>query len=175
MERTLVIIKPDGVKRGLVGEVIRRFENVGLNIIAMRMTWLDKRIVDAFYSKDKEWILMLGKKNTEAARLRGEKLGRSEWEQGKLVRKWLLDYVSSGPVVVMVLEGVDAVGVVRKLAGPTDIAQAMPGTIRGDLSTDTIFIASKEKRANQTIIHSSGNKEEAKKEISFFFTKKELV
>ncbi len=175
MERTLVIVKPDGVKRGLVGEVISRFEKVGLSIVAMRMTWLDKRIVDAFYPKDKEWILMLGKKNTEAARLRGEKLGRSEMEHGKLVRKWLLDYVSSGPVVVMVLEGVDAVGVVRKLLGPTDVAQAMPGTIRGDFSTDTIFIAGKEKRANKTIVHASGKLEEAKKEIAFFFTKKDLA
>lgn len=174
MERTLVFIKPDAVKRGLVGEIIKRFENAGLNIAAMKMLWLDKKMVDAFYPKEREWILMLGKKNTQAAALRGEKLGRSEWEHGKLVRKWLLDYISSGPIVAMILEGVDAVGVVRKLTGPTDIAQAMPGTIRGDYSTDTIFIAGKEKRANKTIIHASGNVQEAKKEINFFFSKKEL-
>lgn len=174
MEKTLVLVKPDAIKRGLIGEIIKRFEKVGLEMVAMKMLWLDKKKVDAFYPKSKDWILMLGKKNTEATALRGEKLGRSEIAHGKLVRKWLLDYISSGPVVAMVWEGIDAIGVVRKLTGPTDIAQAMPGTIRGDYSTDTIFIAGKEKRANKTIIHASGNAQEAKKEIPFFFSKKEL-
>ena len=174
MERTLVIVKPDGVRRGLTGEAIRRFENVGLSIVAMKMMWLDKKKVDAFYPKDKEWILMLGKKNTEAAAMRGEKLRGSEMEQGKLVRKWLLDYISSGPVVAMVLEGTDTVGIVRKLTGPTDISKAMPGTIRGDFSTDSIYVSSKEKRVSQNIVHASGSAAEAKSEINFFFSKKEL-
>ncbi len=174
-ERTLVVIKPDAVKRGLIGEITARFERAGLNMAAMKMVWLGKKQVDAFYPSDKEWILMLGKKNTAAARLRGEKLGRSEWEYGKLVREWLLDYISSGPCIPMVLEGIDAIYTVRKLIGPTDIAQAQPGTVRGDYSTDTIFIAGKEERANRNVVHASGNAEEAKKEIAFFFSKKELA
>ncbi len=174
MERTLVIIKADAVRRGLIGAIIKRFENVEMNMVAMHMEWLDKKKVDAFYPKSKEWITMLGKKNTEALALRGEKLDKSEFEYGKLVRKWLLDYISSGPSVIMVLEGIDAIRVLRKLAGPTDVAQAIPGTIRGDYSADTIYIAGKEKRASKTIIHASGNKEEAQEEINFFFSKKEL-
>ncbi len=174
MEKTLIIVKPDGVKRGLVGKIITRFENAGLSISSAKMLWLDKKKVNAFYPNDKEWILMLGKKNTEAARLRGEKLGRSEWEHGKLVRKWLMDYTASGPVVAVVLEGSDAIMAVRKLVGPTDCSQATPGTIRGDFSTDSILKAGKEKRVIYNLIHASGNTAEAKKEIKFFFSDKEL-
>ncbi len=174
MERTLIILKPDAVRRGLIGEIVKRFERAGLNIVAAKMMWLDKKKSDAFYPKEKEWILMLGKKNTEAAKLRGEKLGRSEWEHGKLVRKWLMDYVSSGPVVPMVIEGLDAIAGVRKLIGNTDCSQAATGTIRGDFSTDSILMAGREKRVIYNLIHASGNKDEAKKEIKFFFADKEL-
>jgi len=137
IERTFVMIKPDGVLRGIVGEVIKRFENKGLKIVAMKLSWLSKEKAEEQYAIHK----------------------------GKPFYEDLIKYVTSGPVVLMVLEGPHAVEVVRRLIGPTNGAEAPPGTIRGDFSVDI----------GKNIIHASDSIETAEKEIKIHFTEDEIL
>ena len=174
MERTFVMLKPDTVKRCLAGEVIKRFERVGLDIAAMKMMKLTSKQVEDFYPKDEAWLRMLGKKVGEAFKFRGESWNVDELEQGRKVKSYLVDYLTSGPVIAMVIVGNDAILTVRKLLGPTDIAQAQAGTIRGDLSVDSVYLATKEKRANKTMVHASGDAGEAKREIAMWFKESEI-
>ncbi|HLD06642.1 MAG TPA: nucleoside-diphosphate kinase [Candidatus Nanoarchaeia archaeon] len=150
IERTFVLLKPDSVERGLVGEIIRRFENTGLKLIAMKMRWVDKDFAKRHYTED-------------VAKRRGEK-----------VRKMLIEYVTAGPVIALVLEGVHAVDLVRKLVGPTESAAAAPGTIRGDFSHHSYAYADKKGIPIKNLIHASGNAAEAKQEISLWFSMDEL-
>jgi len=150
IERTLVLVKPDGVQRSLVGEVIKRFENVGLKIVGMKMIWIDEKFAEKHYTED-------------ITKRRGEK-----------VRKNLMSLITMGPVVAVVLEGISAVEVVRKICGTTEPSSALPGTIRGDFAHVTFAYADEANKAIRNIVHSSGNKEEAKSEIKLWFTDKEL-
>lgn len=131
IERTFVMIKPDGVRRGLIGEIINRFERRGLKIVALKMVKMDRKTAELLYEEHK---------------------GKSFFED-------LINYVTSGPVVCMVIEGEDAVQVVRRMIGNTDPKEAPPGTIRGD------FALSK----SENVIHASDSLEKAKREMSIFF------
>ncbi len=131
MERTFVMIKPDGVRKGLVGEVIARFERIGLSILALKLVHLKREEAEELYSMHK---------------------GKSFFEP-------LVNYVTSGPVVMMVLEGTGAINVVRKVMGATDPQEAQPGTIRGDFALSI----------EENIVHGSDSKETALREISLFF------
>ena len=150
IEKTFVAIKPDGVQRGLVGEVIKRFENSGLKFIAMKMQWLDKDFALKHYTED-------------ISKRRGEK-----------VRELLVDYIAEGPIVAMVLEGIHSIEIVRKIVGPTEPRTAPPGTIRGDFCHVSYDHADKVEKAIRNIIHASGNKEDAEYEIKLWFKDKEL-
>lgn len=172
MERTFVMVKPDAVKRGIVGEFVSRFERVGLKITRMQMKWLTKEQAAALYPSDEAWLRMLTKKVKQSFSDAGEEFKADDLEHGKVVKGWLIDYVTSGPVVGMVLEGPSAVKFARKLVGPTDIAVAQPGTIRGDFSIDSLYITNIEKKANKTLIHASGEVSEVDKEIELFFGEK---
>lgn len=180
MERTVVLIKPDGVKRGLVGEIIARFEKVGLKIVAMKMVWVDKEMVMKHYPTTRnEWVKKVGEKTLKAYEEYGkdptEHLGTLKpVEIGKLVCKWLVDYLTSGPVVAMILEGPHAISVVRKVAGYTYPDTAVPGTIRGDYSIDSPDLANERKRSGYNLVHASGNAEEAKFEEELWFHKNEI-
>jgi len=136
-QRTFVMIKPDGVKRRLVGEIISRFEKRGFNIVAMKMVHIDR---------------------TTAERLYEEHKGKSFFEE-------LINYITSGPVVCMVVEGEEAVTVVRKMIGNTDPKEAPPGTIRGDYALTKA----------ENVIHASDSEEKAKREMSIFFVEREIV
>jgi nucleoside-diphosphate kinase len=178
-ERTVVIVKPDGVKRGLVGEIISRFERRGLKIIALEMFAATKDQVDGHYPKDKEWIERLGHKTLTNYQKYGwdakKELGTDNPEEiGKMVRGWLIDYLTSSPLVKMVVSGIHAVDMVRKVAGPTMPAAAEMGTIRGDFSVDDATAANREKRAIHNIIHASETPEEAEHEIIFWFAPEEV-
>lgn len=180
-ERTLVLIKPDGVKKGLVGEIIKRFESRGLKIIALQMITPTKEQIDSHYPKDKEWITNLGK-NTEksykefkiSSTLKQDYGTEDLYEIGKKVREWLVDFMISGPIIKMIIEGPHAIKMVRKIVGPTIPAFAEAGTIRGDFSVESSYLANINKRAIQNLIHASGNEEEAKYEIKHWFSEKEL-
>jgi len=178
-ERTVLIVKPDGVKRGLVGEIISRIEKRGLKIIALQLVWATKDQVDGHYPKDPAWIKRLGEKslNTykEHAMNPKDELGTEDPDKiGVMVRSWLIDFLTSGPIVKMVVKGIRSVDMVRKIAGPTMPTAADMGTIRGDFSVDDAAAANRGKRAVHNIIHASENPEEAEHEIKFWFAPEEV-
>lgn len=180
MERTLVILKPDAVERGLIGEIITRFEKVGLKIVAVKLLTAHKELMESHYPQDREelWI-GIGNKTLDNYKDLNmdpmESLGtRDPKEIGKMVRVWLMDYLMKGPVLAMVLEAPHAVELVRKMAGHTLPLIADPGTIRGDYAYDSSYLANSSKRAIANLLHASGTKEEAEYEIPLWFTSKEI-
>ncbi len=179
MEQTVVLIKPDGVKRGLIGEVVRRFERMGLKIIALKMIWANEELLQKHYRNDPEYIKTLGSKTLKTYSQYGKDakadLGTDDPAAlGKMVIKWLFDYVQSGPMVAMLLEGKHAVDNVKMAAGPTMPVQAPPGTIRGDFATDSAAYANAEKRGVANVIHVSGTREEANIEKAVWFSSSEI-
>ena len=178
-EKTVVIVKPDGVKRGLVGEVAHRIEQRGLKVIGIKMLWPDKTLVDRHLPKSKEWLVNLGKKSLEdygKYNLNPVKYvhTKNPFKIGKLVRSWLFEYWTSGPVVALAVEGIHAIDMVRKIVGHTLPAKAEMGTIRGDYSVDSAILGNLEKRAIHNLVHASGNREEAKNELKEWFKPGEL-
>jgi len=175
-EKTLVIVKPDGVQRSLIGEVIKRYEQCGLKLVALKMMIPSEELALAHYSTDPEWAFKTGTKAIEAAKVRGEDLGTDDpilYAEG--IRTTLKSFLSSGPVVVMVWQGMNAVGVIRKITGSTEPLSSNPGTIRGDYTIDSYSAANADVRSVRNIIHSSGSVEEAKTEINVWFKKNEIL
>jgi nucleoside-diphosphate kinase len=178
-EKTFVLIKPDGVKRGLIGEIIRRIEQRGLKIIALEMIWATPEQIDNHYPKDESWIRNLGEKTLATYKKYGydpiEEHGTDDpLAIGNEVRKWNIDFLTSGPMVKMVVEGVHAIDMVRKLVGNTIPALAEMGTIRGDFSVDSPVLANRSHRAIHNLVHASGNPEEAKHEIALWFSPEDI-
>jgi len=147
MERTCIIIKPDGVKRNLIGEIINRLEREGLSVRAIKMINAEVKTLRKHYSAhiDKHFY------------------------------RGLEAYLMEGPIVAMVFEGFEAVKKSRKIVGHTDPGQAGKGTIRGDLGKDSLEIADREKRSVRNLIHASGTKDEADTEIGLWFKKEEIL
>ena len=178
-ERTVVLIKPDGVKRGLIGEIVSRIEKRGLKIIALEMFRATPEQIDGHYPKDEGWIKRLGEKTLKNYKEYGldakKELGTGDpLEIGKMVRGWLIDYMTSGPMVKMVVEGIHAVNMVRKIVGSSMPAEAEMGTIRGDFSVDDATAANRDKRAIHNIVHASETPEEAKHELDFWFAAEDI-
>lgn len=178
-EKTLLLIKPDGVKRGLIGEIVRRIEQRGLKIVALKMFMPTKAQIDEHYPKDENWIRRLGEKTLATYEKFGydakAELGTRDTEKiGKMVRGWLLDFMTSGPLVKVIVQGVHAIEMVRKLCGPTVPAMAEMGTIRGDYSVDSAASANRDKRAIRNLVHASETKKEADHEIEFWFSPEEI-
>ncbi len=172
------MVKPDGVKKGLIGEIIKRFEQRGLKIVALEMFQPTHKEIDDHYPKDEKWITRLGEKTLSTyAKYSYDSLadfGTIESEKiGPEIRKWLMDYLLEAPLVKMVIEGTHAVDMVRKICGPTFPYLADMGTIRGDFSNDSPALANAEKRAVANILHASETSEEAAHEIEHWFGKKE--
>jgi nucleoside-diphosphate kinase len=136
MERTFVMLKPGVLQRRLAGEVLNRFERKGLKITALKMLQMDRKMIEAHYAE----------------------------QRGKDFYDKLVEYTLSGPVVAMVLEGEEAIATVRRLTGPTDIREALPGTIRGDYAT----------RTRLNIVHASDSPESAARETALFFAPEEI-
>lgn len=180
MERTLVLIKPDGVKRGLTGEIISRFEKVGLKIVACKMVWPDKEFIAKHYPVERvEWVRKIGEKKLEAYKEYGrdikEVLGTEDAEKiGRQVCQWLVDYLTSGPVLSLLLEGHRAVTLAIKMTGYTLPDLANPGTIRGDYSLDASDLADSLKRPLYNLVHCSGSVEEAQYEEKLWFKPEEI-
>lgn len=173
-EKTYVMIKPDGVQKGLIGEVIKRFEQRDLKIVALEMFQPTKEMVDNHYPKEEAWVTRLGEKTKSTYDKYGLDMmadyGTGDPKvMGPYVRGWLIDYMVSAPLVKMVVQGVHAVDIVRKIAGPTLPYLAEVGTIRGDFSIDSPVLANKEKRAIANILHASETPEEAAHEIKHWF------
>jgi len=173
-ERTYVMIKPDGVRKGLIGEVIKRFEQRDLKIVALEMSQPLYDQMDNHYPKKEEWITRLGEKTKNTYEKYGYDLftdfGTDDTSKiGPEVRKWVIDFMMSAPVVKMIVQGVHAVDVVRKIAGDTMPYKADMGTLRGDFSIDSPALANKEKRAVMNVVHCSETPEEAEHEIKHWF------
>lgn len=179
-EITFVMVKPDGVRKGLIGEIIRRFEQRDLKVVAIEMFQPTREQIDNHYPKDEAWITRLGGKTLSTY----EKYNQSARDDygtddanaiGKMVREWLVEYMTSAPLVRMVIQGVHAVDMVRKIVGPTLPYAAEMGTIRGDFSIDSPLVANKERRAVMNLIHASETPEEAKHEIKHWFGEEATV
>ncbi|RJQ15899.1 nucleoside-diphosphate kinase [Candidatus Woesearchaeota archaeon] len=174
IEKTLVLIKPDGVQRGLIGEIILRFEKCGLKIIGIKMVYASRELAGKHYTDDEAWLKSVGEKSIKSYENQGKKLTVDPLTQGKQVREWLLDYITASPIVALILEGHNAVRNVRKIVGPTSPADAAPGTIRGDFTFDTPMLGDMQKRPVQNLIHASGSVEEAQTEIKIWFKPEEI-
>jgi len=179
-EQSLVLVKPDGVKRGLAGEIITRFEKAGLKIVAMKMIWVDKEFAGKHYPEERTELLEgIGKKTLETyekyGKDPGEELGTKDaLEIGRMVNRWNMDFLSSGPVVAILLEGPHAIENVRMVVGATLPVFADPGTIRGDYSLDSPALANERKRSVHNLVHASGNSEEAEYEKQLWFRNEEI-
>lgn len=174
-ERTFVIIKPDGIQRSLVGEIIKRFERTGLKIVGMKFGMLDSKKIWDHYNKDDAWFVKKGAKIAEDRKANGLSADKEPIEYGKDIIRALEKFMTSGPVVSMVLQGNQAVAVVKKLVGETEPATSDVGTIRGDLTLDSYAIAAVDDRAVRNLIHCSDSVDEAKREIALWFTNDDVV
>lgn len=175
-ERTLVIIKPDGIQRGLVGEVIKRYEQVGLKLVAIKMLIPTKEMVEAHYTLDPEWRLKTGEKNLKAYKDKGLKPPHEDpLKQSAMILEKLKEYLVAGPVIAMVWQGSHAVAIVRKLTGGTEPLLSDVGTIRGDFVIDSYKTADDDIRAIRNIVHASGSVKEAEAEIGYWFKKNEII
>ena len=178
-EKTFVMVKPDGVKRGLVGEIIKRIEQRGLKIVACVMFEATHAQIDSHYPKTQAWTKRIGEKTLSTYTKYGisakKELGVDDPEKiGKMVREWILDFMTSGPMVKMAIQGVHAIDTVRKLCGNTIPAHAELGSIRGDFSVDSPALANQGKRGIHNLIHASETPEEAMHELKLWFTPKEI-
>ena len=174
IERTLVIIKPDGVQRGLVGDILQRFERAGLKMVGMKMVWPSEELVGQHYADDPTYFETVWVKAKAGAEERGDKFTETAAELGARIRTANMKYMSTGPVVAFVLEGNTAIKTVRNIIGGTNPLSADMGTIRGDLTIDDFSQADKESRAVRNLMHASSEPEEATREIALWFTDEEL-
>jgi len=179
-ERTVVIFKPDAVERGLVGEILSRFEEAGLRIVGSKTVQVEEEFVSHHYPDKEDFLRGMGLKTFQNYAEYGldpkKELGTDDpLKIGRQIRRWNMEFLSKGPVIAFVLEGNHAVANVRKLVGATIPSLAAPGTIRGDYSTDSAIKANREKRAIQNLVHASGSLEEAKEELKLWFKDRELV
>jgi nucleoside-diphosphate kinase len=179
VETTLVLIKPDAVKRGLVGRVITRFEEVGLKIVALKLMQVSREHAENHYPNTPEWIRGMGEKTLQTYRDQGKdplkEIGTDDpTEIGNMIKGWNVDYLTSGPLVALVVEGAHAISVVRKMCGFTLPAFADPGTIRGDFSVTSPIVANELKRAVRNLVHASSDPDEVAHEMSHWFSEDEL-
>ena len=176
MERTLVVIKPDGVQRSLIGEIIRRFERLGLKMVAVKMCVPNADFVEKHYTLDPEWRRITGEKRVKAAKEKGEKLETEDpYEITEVVLQKLKKYMTSGPVVAMVWQGAHATELVRKLVGSTEPRSSDVGTIRGDFVLDSYVMADADGRAVRNLVHASGTAAESEAEIKHWFKPEEII
>lgn len=179
-ERTLVLIKPDAVMRGLIGVICQRFEQAGLKIVACKMVFPTKKLLDGHFPKSEDWVRGMGEKTLETYREYQidpvEILGTADaLIIGQKIKEWNYRYLMLGPVMVMVLEGIHAINTVRKIIGHTLPYKAEPGTIRGDFSINAPDLANVVGSACKNLVHASGTIEEAEQEIANWFNTTELL
>lgn len=178
-QKALLIIKPDGVQRGLIGKILKRFETVGLTIVGLKFQMADKSTIIAHYPETDAWFKKVGERtltNYAKKGLDAKKVFNTNdaISIGKTVKQWLITYFQESPVLLAVVEGYDVIEIVRKLSGNTIPLLALPGTIRGDFSHDTIDLANEQNRPLRNIIHASDTVEDGEKEVALWFKPEEL-
>ena len=174
-ERTLVIIKPDGVQRALIGEIVSRLERTGLKFVAFKFLVPKEEQCWTHYNKDEKWFLEKG--NRIVADRTGHKLPieKEPMEYGKDIIRSNVVFFMSGPVLAMVLEGNQSVAIVKKIVGGTEPTTSDVGTLRGDLTVDSYPLSSLDNRAVRNLIHCSDSPAEAEREIGIWFDESEIV
>ncbi len=175
-ERTLVIIKPDAIQRTLIGEVIRRYERLGLKLVGMKLVRPTKELVEKHYTNDPEWIRKTGAKFIAHATEHKIHLKHTDpVKMGEHILHRLSKYMTAGPVIAMVWQGLHVVPIVRKITGGTEPLRSDVGTIRGDFVLDSYEFSDIQDRSIRNLVHASGSIEEAEKEIALWFKKEELI
>lgn len=175
-EKTLVIVKPDGVQRSLIGEILKRYEQSGLKLVGIKMTIPSAELIEKHYLIDPEWRVKTGMKTIESYRKKGKKPPSEDpLRVTEVILKNLKKYMTKGPVVAMVWQGIHAVGIVRKITGGTEPLTSDMGTIRGDYTIDSYEVSDVDSRAVRNLIHASGTVDDAEKEIELWFKPSELL
>lgn len=174
-EKSFVIIKPDGVQRNFIGEIIGRIERTGLKIVAMKMAVPLEEQCWSHYNKDEAWFLEKGNKIVADRTARGAEVTKPALEYGKEIVGRLVKFMTAGPVVIMVIEGNQAVGIVKKLVGSTEPLTSDVGTIRGDFTLDSYTLADADGRAVRNLIHCSDKPTEAEREIQIWIKPEEII
>ncbi len=175
-ERTFVAVKPDGIQRSLIGEIVSRLERVGLKLVAMKMVVADEAHVEQFYTLDPNWRRITGEKTIAGYVSKGLTPPLTDpLKVTEIILKNLKKYMTSGPVVAMVWEGAHAAKIVRKLVGGTEPLTSDVGSIRGDYVLDSYAMSDMDDRAIRNVMHASGSAEEAEKEIAHWFKPEEIT
>ncbi|HOZ36817.1 MAG TPA: nucleoside-diphosphate kinase [bacterium] len=177
-ERTLVVVKPDGIQRTLVGEIVKRYERTGLKLLAMKMVIPTEEMATRHYYEvgGDAWIEEVGRKASAAYEKKGMKSPYASFEEnGQAILRSNAKYLSSGPVIAMIWQGNQAVALVRKITGGTEPASSDVGTIRGDFTLDSYAMADIDSRSIRNLIHASGTPDEAEKEIKIWFQEEEIL
>ena len=180
IQRSLVLMKPDAVKRGIVGEILHRFERAGLKMVAVKLIQPGEDLAEKHYPNTEKWKSTVGQRTIDECKANGidlmENIGTTNpLKVGEIVKKWNEDFLKSGPVLAIVFEGVNAVERVRALVGNTVPSKAQAGTVRGDFSLDSALAANRRSRTIYNLIHASGSDEEAQFEIDLWFKKDEIL
>jgi len=175
-EQTLILVKHDGVVRGLIGKIISRFEDMGLKVAAMKMVWASDELAGTHYKLDEEWAKKLFERTKKTKEELGEDFPYEDHMAfGGEIRDRNVEFLKEGPVVAIVFEGPHSVELGRKIIGHTEPRQALPGTIRGDFaSIESYKTADEKKRVLRNLVHASDTPENAQHEIALWFTKEEL-
>lgn len=174
-EKTLVLIKPDGVQRSLVGEIISRIERTGLKFVAMKMIMANEEQCWSHYGKTDEWFLEKGTRTIENLKAAGKEITKEAIDYGKDILRGNVKLLTSGPLIAMIIEGNKSVAIVKKLVGGTEPTTSDVGTIRGDLTVDSYDIANLDGRAVRNLIHCTDNPTESEREINLWFRPEELM
>ncbi len=174
-ERTLVIIKPDGIQRTLIGEILKRYEQVGLKLVGIKMLIPTADLIEEHYTLDPEWRTVTGLKTIKSYKDKGLTPPHTDpLKITAIILKNLVKYMTKGPVIAMVWEGAHAVAIVRKVTGGTEPLTSPIGTIRGDYVIDSYSMSDTDSRAVRNLVHASGSVKEANDEIDHWFKKGEL-
>ncbi len=173
-EQSLVLLKPDAIQRGLMGEIISRFEKKGLKLVAVKMVWPTLEQARDHYSQLEADMMLLGQRTIDSYREKGMEMKKEPLEIAREIQKRLLRYLVAGPVLALVIEGAHAIAHVRKIRGATNPLAADMGTITADLTIDSYFLADPGERAIRNLVHASGSVEEAKREMAIWFKKEEI-
>ncbi|MEK7453250.1 MAG: nucleoside-diphosphate kinase [Patescibacteria group bacterium] len=174
-EKTFVILKPDTIHRSLIGDIIQRIEKIGLKFVAMKMLIPSREQIVKHYNKSDEWCESKGNLAIKNLKDAGKEPEKSALEYGKGILEGNFSFMTSSPVVIMIIEGNQAVGIVKKIVGGTEPLSSDVGTIRGDLTLDSYALANRDNRAVRNLIHCSDAPEEAEREIKVWFKKDEIV
>lgn len=175
-EKTLVIIKPDGIQRSLIGEIVRRYERVGLKLVGVKMVVPTSEHIEKHYTLDPTWRQRNGEKSIKGYKDKGLTPPTEDpMKMSGMTLEKLKKYLSSGPVMPMVWQGLHAVQIIRKLTGGTEPLTSDVGTIRGDFVLDSYKISDDDNRAVRNTIHASGSVGEAEMEIKHWFSEGEII